>query len=104
MYTPYTPLLYSETGVLRGIPIFHFFALKHRVWVFVTNASARRVLRVPTVYVLSKNKKNSSENFQFYNRVSLFGCPLAKLDQLTNPLLRPCLTFMGLIFGGLIQY
>ena len=31
--SPYTPLLYSKTGVRRGIPIFLIFALKHRLWV-----------------------------------------------------------------------
>ena len=49
----YTPLLYSKTGVCRGIPIFLIFAPKHRLWVHVRTASA-----VPTIYVLSKNKKN----------------------------------------------
>ena len=49
---PQTPLLYSKTGVCRGIPIFLIFAPKHRL----------RVDCVPTIYVLSKNKKNS-ENF-----------------------------------------
>ena len=34
--------------VCRGIPIFHIFAPKHRLW-------------VPTIYVLSKNKKNIKE-------------------------------------------
>ena len=42
---PQTPLLYCKTGVCRGIPSFLIFAPKHRLW-------------VPTVYVLSKNKKN----------------------------------------------
>ena len=28
-----TPLLYSKTGVWRGIPIFLIFAPKHRLWV-----------------------------------------------------------------------
>ena len=37
-----TPLLYSKTGVCRGIPIFLIFAPKHRLWVFVRTASARR--------------------------------------------------------------
>ena len=55
---PQTPLLYSETGVCRGIPIFLIFAPKHRLWVLVRTASARRFLRVPTIYALSKNKKN----------------------------------------------
>ena len=42
MYTPLTPLLYSENGVCRGIPIFLFlFAPKHRLWVLVRTASTR---------------------------------------------------------------
>ena len=37
---PYTQLLYSKIGVNRGIHYFHFFALKHRLWVLVrTNLS-----------------------------------------------------------------
>ena len=28
---PHTPLLYSKTGVCRGIPIFLIFALKHKI-------------------------------------------------------------------------
>ena len=47
---PQTPLLYSKTGVCRGIPIFLIFAPKHRLWVLVRTASP--------IYVLSKNKKN----------------------------------------------
>ena len=35
----YTPLLYSEIGVYRGIHNFLFFALKHRLWVLVRTAS-----------------------------------------------------------------
>ena len=31
IYTPYTPLLYSKTGVCRGIPIFLIFDQKHRL-------------------------------------------------------------------------
>ena len=42
MYTPLNPILYSKTGVSRGIPIFLIFALKHRLWVLVRTASARR--------------------------------------------------------------
>ena len=51
-------LLYSKTGVCRGIPIFLIFTPKHRLWVLVRTASARRFKCVPTTYVLSKNKKN----------------------------------------------
>ena len=55
---PYTPLLYSKTGVYPGIHFFLIFALKHRSWVLVRTASARRFYkRVPTIYILSKNKK-----------------------------------------------
>ena len=36
---PYTPLLYSKTGVCRGIPIFLIFAPKHGLWVLVRTAS-----------------------------------------------------------------
>ena len=53
-----TPLLYSKTGVCRGISTFLIFAPKHRLWVLVRTASARRFKRVHTIYVLSKNKKN----------------------------------------------
>ena len=45
--------LYSKTGVCGGIPIFLIFAPKHRLWALVRSAS-----RVPTINVLSKNKKN----------------------------------------------
>ena len=98
---PQTQLLYSKTGVCRGIPIFLIFGTKHRLWVLVRTASARRFFRVgypqsfyivklgyaevylfflflpqnidcasarrffrvPTIYVLIKNKKNI-KNFQ----------------------------------------
>ena len=42
MYTPYTPFLYSKTGVCRGIPFFLIFAPKHGLWVLVRTASARQ--------------------------------------------------------------
>ena len=58
IYTPFNPLLYSKTGVCRGIPIFLIFAPKHRLWVLVRTASSRRFKRVRTIYVLSKHKKN----------------------------------------------
>ena len=35
---PYTQLLFSKTGVWRGIPIFLIFAPKHRLWVLVRTA------------------------------------------------------------------
>ena len=39
---PQIALLYSETGVCRGIPIFLIFAPKHRLWVLVRTASNRK--------------------------------------------------------------
>ena len=45
---PYTPLLYSKSGVYRGIHYFLIFALKHILWVLV---------RTTTIYVLSKKMK-----------------------------------------------
>ena len=38
---------------------FSYFCSKHRLWVLVRTASARRFWRVPTFYVLSRNKKNN---------------------------------------------
>ena len=35
---PCTPLLYSKTGVNRGIPIVLIFGPKHRLWVLVRTA------------------------------------------------------------------
>ena len=40
--TPLKPILYSKTGVYRGIHYFSYFCSKHRLWVFVRTASARR--------------------------------------------------------------
>ena len=39
---PYTPLLYSKTGVYRGLNYFLIFALKHILWVLIRIASPRR--------------------------------------------------------------
>ena len=60
---PYTPLLYSKTGVCRGIPIFIIFGPKHLLWVLNTHYC------VPTINVLSKNKKNI---FFFLLKCSIF--------------------------------
>ena len=38
---------------------FSYFCSKHRLWVLVRTASARRFKRVPTIYVFSRNKKNN---------------------------------------------
>ena len=55
---PYTPLLYSKTGVCRGIHFFLIFALKHRLWVLIRTASMRRFECVPTINVLEQKKKD----------------------------------------------
>ena len=55
---PYIPLLFSKTGVYRGIHYVLIFALKHRLWVLVTTAVLAR-----THNVLSKNKKNIKKNY-----------------------------------------
>ena len=49
---PYTPFLYSETGVYRGIHVFLIFALKHRLWVLVRTASVN--LKI-IVFIAVKN-------------------------------------------------
>ena len=40
----YTPLLYSKTGVYRGIHYFLIFALKHILWELARTASNMAVL------------------------------------------------------------
>ena len=39
--------------------IFLMSAQKHRLWVLVRTALPRRFLRVPTIYILSRNMKNN---------------------------------------------
>ena len=60
--------------------VFVIFALKHRLWVLTEAVRTcthnlcfvRRFYRVPTIYVMSKNKKKyhnfSYENYYFYSR------------------------------------
>ena len=38
---PQTPLLYSKTGVFRGIPYFLIFAPKHRLWAKIRKISKK---------------------------------------------------------------
>ena len=42
VYPPYTPRLYSKSGVYRDVHDFLIFALKDRLWVLVRTASLRR--------------------------------------------------------------
>ena len=66
---PLKPHFYIVKLRFTGVCIIFLIpAQKHRLWVLVRTASSRRFLRVPTIYVLSRNKKNISflyENFQF---------------------------------------
>ena len=39
---PYTPLLYSKTGIYSGVHYFLNFALKHGRWVLVRTTSMRQ--------------------------------------------------------------
>ena len=43
----------------KNSDIFSYFCSKYRLRVLVTTDSARRFKRVPTIYVLSRNKKNN---------------------------------------------
>ena len=61
----YTPLLYSKTGVYRGIHnflSFFFFALKHRVWVLV-----RTVLTCTHSQCFEQNRRKSITIFHLKN-------------------------------------
>ena len=49
---PFGLLVYSKTGVYRGIQYFLSFALKLRSWVLVRTASTSRFSSVPMIYVL----------------------------------------------------
>ena len=52
---PYNPLLYSKTGVYKGLPYFLIFALK----IYCGYSLEPHEAVVPTIYVLSKNMKKS---------------------------------------------
>ena len=57
--TPLKPYFYIVKLGFTGVYIiFLISAQKHGLWVLVRTASARRFLRVPTIYVLSRNMKN----------------------------------------------
>ena len=55
---PITPHSYIVRLRCTGVYIFLIFALKHRLWVLVRTASVRRFQHIPSIYVLSKSKKN----------------------------------------------
>ena len=66
---PLKPHFYIVKLGLHGCTFFSYFCSKHRLWVFIRTASSRWFLRVPTIYVWSRNMKNIrvflSEKFQF---------------------------------------
>ena len=56
---PLEPHFYIVKLGFTGVYIiFLTSALKHRLWVLVRTASPRRFYRVPTIYILSRSKKN----------------------------------------------
>ena len=56
--TPLHPILYSKTGVYRGIYYFLIFAPKQRLWVLVRTASLNAVLTCTHNQCFEQNKKN----------------------------------------------
>ena len=58
-FDPLKPHFYIVKLGFTGVYIILLIsAQKHRLWVFVRTASARRFKRAPTIYVLSRNIKN----------------------------------------------
>ena len=49
----------DENFQIKKIWYFSYFCSKHRLWVLVKTASKRRFQRIPTINVLSRNKKNN---------------------------------------------
>ena len=69
-FDPHKPHFYIvKLGFVGVYIIFLISDQKHRLWVPVRTASSRRFLRLPTIYILSRNIKNIriffSENFHF---------------------------------------
>ena len=63
MYTTLHPNFIKLNWGLQGYTIFLIFALKHILWVLV------RIASLPTIYVLSKNKKNVTF---FHLKITIF--------------------------------
>ena len=60
LYTdPIKPHFYAVKLGVTGYTLFFLFLLKkHRLWVLVRTASAKRFERIPTIYVLNRSAKN----------------------------------------------
>ena len=64
---PYTPVLYSKTGVYRGISISSIFDPKHRLWVLVRITLPRQFFSIPTINVLLKILNISNFSNKIFN-------------------------------------
>ena len=62
---PYIPLYIVKLGY-TGVYLFFFSALKHRLWVLVTTALARRCLRVHTIHGQSASALLNKTEHTFY--------------------------------------
>ena len=70
MNTTLHPIFEWRNVLKHGyINTFLIFALKHISWVLVRTASLGRFQRVPTIYVLIKNKKNIT--FIFHLKITI---------------------------------
>ena len=84
---PYTPLLYSKTGVYRGMHYFLIFALKHRLWVLV------RTHNICFEQKYENCQNISSENCHFYSRKkSLYVAWACFRNEAVQPVHQPSLT------------
>ena len=62
-----SPLLYSKTGVCRGITIFLIFVPKHRLWILVSRGGSN-------VYSQSRFEAKILKQSKFYSiKFSIFG-------------------------------
>ena len=69
----------NENFQIKKFWYFSHFCSKHRLWVLVRTASPRRFKRVPTIHVLSRNKKNNvypSKPQFYYIKVGFTGSQL----------------------------
>ena len=72
-FDPLKPQFYIvKLGFIGVYIIFLISAQKHRLWVLVRTALMRRFSRVPTIFVLSRNKKKYQSE-SFYMKYFSFG-------------------------------
>ena len=90
MYTRYTPVLNSKTGMCRGIPIFFLIlAPKHRLWVLVRTATSMFLTK-------TRKKKSTDFFFNFYNlRKICISSAQCISERMQNRRLRNGQTFTG---------